>query len=82
MHASKITTKGQVTIPQKLRRLLGVRPGDKIAFEAGEDGKVIIRKIDCRVSLAGTLKEQINRKATDQEIDDAINQGWANRGSD
>ena len=82
MHASKITTKGQVTIPQKLRRLLGVRPGDKIAFEASDDGKVIIRKIDCRVSLAGSLKNQIAKQATDQEIDDAIKHGWANRGSD
>jgi AbrB family looped-hinge helix DNA binding protein len=82
MHASKITTKGQVTIPQKLRRLLGVRPGDKIAFEASDDGKVIIRKIDCRVSLAGSLKNQITKKATDQEIDDAIKHGWANHGSD
>ena len=82
MLASKITTKGQVTIPQKLRRLLGVRPGDKIAFEASEDGKVTIRKIDCRVSLAGSLKNQIARHATDQEIDDAIKHGWANRGSD
>ena len=82
MLASKITTKGQVTIPQELRRLLGVRPGDKIAFEASDNGKVIIRKIDCRVSLAGSLKNQIATRATDQEIDDAIRHGWTNRGSD
>jgi AbrB family looped-hinge helix DNA binding protein len=82
MHASKITTKGQVTIPQKLRRLLGVRPGDKIAFEASDDGEVVIRKIDCRVSLAGLLNKQITKQATDQAIDDAIKHGWANRGSD
>ena len=52
------------------------------SFEASDDGKVIIRKIDCRVSLAGSLKNQITRQATDQEIDDAIKHGWANRGSD
>ena len=82
MRTSKITTKGQVTIPQKLRRLLGVRPGDKISFEASDDGQVLIKKIDCRVSLAGKLKKQISRKASDQDIDRAIKQGWGNRGSD
>ena len=80
MHSSKITTKGQVTIPQKLRKLLGVRPGDKIAFEAGDDGQVTIKKIDCRISLAGSLKNKIARKASDKEIEDAIKYGWANRG--
>ncbi len=82
MQTSKITTKGQVTIPQKLRKLLGVRPGDKITFEASDDGKVLIRKIDCRVSLAGYLKDRIIKQATDQEIDDAINHGWKNHASD
>jgi len=82
MQTSKITSKGQVTIPQRLRKMLGVRAGDKIAFEASDDGKVLIRKIDCRVSLAGCLKKQISKYATDQEIDDAIKHGWVNHGSD
>ena len=82
MQVSKITTKGQVTIPQKLRKMLGVRPGDKIVFEASDDGKVLIRNIDSRVSLAGFLKPHITRTATDQEIDKAIAHGWAGRGGD
>lgn len=82
MDANKITSKGQVTIPQKLRKMLGVRPGDKIVFEAIDDGKVLIRKIDSRVSLAAYLKNRIPKSATDQEIDDAINHGWKNRASD
>lgn len=82
MHASKITTKGQVTIPQKLRRLLGVRPGDRISFEAGDDGQVFIKKIDCRISLAGKLKGQISSRASDKDIDRAIKQGWGHRASD
>ena len=82
MHSSKITTKGQVTIPQKLRRQLGVRPGDKISFETDDDGQVLIKKIDCRVSLAGSLKKQVSNQASDQDIDRAIKKGWKNRGSD
>ncbi|MBI4493675.1 MAG: AbrB/MazE/SpoVT family DNA-binding domain-containing protein [Chloroflexi bacterium] len=35
---SRITTKGQVTIPAEIRRLLGVAPHDRVAFlvEAGQ----------------------------------------------
>lgn len=82
MRTSKITSKGQVTIPQKLRRLLGVRPGDKISFEASDDGQVLIKKIDSRVSLAGKLKEQISKPASDQDIERVIKQSWGHRGSD
>ena len=34
---AKITSKGQITVPQEIRRLLGVRPGDRLLFES--DGK-------------------------------------------
>ena len=41
MELAKITSKGQITIPIAIRRLLGVREGDKVLF-AEEDGKVVI----------------------------------------
>jgi len=31
-HVSRLTTKGQVTIPAPIRRLLGLRPHDQVAF--------------------------------------------------
>jgi len=30
---AKVTSKGQITIPRDIRRVLGVRPGDKLLFE-------------------------------------------------
>ena len=33
-----ITSKGQVTIPLEVRRILGVRAGDKLIFESDEAG--------------------------------------------
>lgn len=35
---AKITSKGQVTVPREVRRILGVRAGDKLIFENDESG--------------------------------------------
>ena len=34
---SAITQRGQVTIPVEVRRLLGLKPRDRVAFEIGEN---------------------------------------------
>ena len=34
---SAITQRGQVTIPVEVRRLLGLKPRDRVAFEMGEN---------------------------------------------
>ena len=33
-----ITSKGQITVPREIRRILGVRPGDRLAFETDAKG--------------------------------------------
>jgi len=35
---AKITSKGQITVPREVRRVLGVRPGDRLLFEGDEKG--------------------------------------------
>ena len=40
----RVTTKGQVTIPKKIRDALGIEPGDEIAFEEVESGYRIQKK--------------------------------------
>lgn len=42
---AKITSKGQVTVPREVRRILGVHPGDKLLFEDSklENGEAGIR---------------------------------------
>jgi AbrB family looped-hinge helix DNA binding protein len=35
---AKITSKGQITVPREVRRVLGVRPGDRLLFESDERG--------------------------------------------
>lgn len=34
----RVTTKGQVTIPKRIREALGIEPGDEIAFEETDAG--------------------------------------------
>jgi antitoxin PrlF len=34
---ARITSKGQITVPREVRRVLGVRAGDRLLFE--DDGK-------------------------------------------
>jgi AbrB family looped-hinge helix DNA binding protein len=40
---TKMTTKGQVTIPKRLRNHLGLKPGSNIDFELAEDGRVFLK---------------------------------------
>ena len=42
---TKITSKGQVTIPNEIRKSLGVDTGDKLAF-IEENGLVIVVRAD------------------------------------
>ena len=42
MNSSKLTTRGQVTIPKRLRDFLGLSPGDTVRFEYTDDGAVRI----------------------------------------
>jgi antitoxin PrlF len=35
---ARITSKGQITVPREIRRLLGVRPGDGLIFESDDSG--------------------------------------------
>ena len=42
--ASKVTARSQTTLPSGVRKALGLRPGDQIAYEIEKD-QVVIRKV-------------------------------------
>jgi len=71
MFASKVTAKGQVTIPKKVRARLRVQSGDVIAYEFLEDGKVAIHRVEAldagwHRAIASTLADEWN-SAEDEE---------------
>lgn len=43
---TRVTSKGQVTIPKEICDELGLRPGDEVTFEETEDGYVIQKDVD------------------------------------
>ena len=45
MNVSTLTRKGQVTIPGKIRKLLGLRTGDKVEFIINENNRVVLRPV-------------------------------------
>ncbi len=38
---AKITSKGQLTIPKEVRRVLGVRKGDSLLFDVDDRARVV-----------------------------------------
>ena len=42
---AKITSKGQITVPLRIRRALGVGAGDKLAFEERKSGEVVVMPV-------------------------------------
>ena len=45
MARTKITTKGQVTIPKDVRQRLGLRPGDEIEFVEDRSGFRVQKRV-------------------------------------
>ncbi len=61
MLTSRLSSKGQVTLPKQVRKTLGAQPGDLIVYEV-EEGTVQIRRLDpldaaFHAALSSTLEE-------------------------
>ena len=42
MNLAKISSNGQITIPVEIRRLLGLKSGDKILFFQNQDREIVV----------------------------------------
>jgi antitoxin PrlF len=43
--SATVTSKGQITIPKRVRDLLGIEPGSVVDFERAPDGRVVLVKV-------------------------------------
>jgi len=66
MQITKLTSKGQTTIPKEIRNHLNIHSGDRVVFVIDDDGKVFLFSASCDVSeLKGMLPKP--RKAVSIE---------------
>jgi antitoxin PrlF len=66
---STLSSKGQVTIPQKIREVIQADTGDQIEFSLTETGEVVIKAIkrDSLLSLFGSMPSK-EKSVLDWEI--------------
>jgi len=57
-YQSRVTTKGQVTIPLEIRRRLGIAPHDTVAFVVIDDRVQLIPATSVVARTAGMLKSE------------------------
>ena len=60
-HVSRISSKGQVTIPAKIRKAIGIEPGDMVGYEL-QGKSVKLKRIEpfdaaYHAAVSGTLEE-------------------------
>jgi AbrB family looped-hinge helix DNA binding protein len=72
---AKITSKGQITIPVKVRVALGVEAGDRLEFVRQENGQFVIVPATRSVrELKGMLRVRRSKPVSIEEMDKVIAQ--------
>ena len=46
--SATVTSKGQITIPKRVRDLLGIKAGSLVDFQRTGDGRIVLVKVDKR----------------------------------
>jgi len=69
--ASKLTAKGQTTIPSDVRELLDLKAGDVLDYSF-RDGEVVLRKRRSALEFAGILHDPNRKPLSIEEMDEAI----------
>jgi len=79
-YPTRVSFKGQITIPKKIRDKLKIAPGDFVLFEEKKDGIVLKKAILSLEEDFNKLVSALDKKVkklgiTDKDIEDAIR--WA-----
>lgn len=74
-----VTAKGQVTFRKEVLQHLGVKPGDQVELDLLPDGQAALRAkpSGSMEDFFGILAGKTTKVATLEEIDQAIQDGWA-----
>ncbi|WP_340160299.1 type II toxin-antitoxin system PrlF family antitoxin [uncultured Hoeflea sp.] len=73
---SKLTTKGQTTIPQEVREFLKVGAGDRLGYEFVDGKVVLVPKNRSALDFAGVLhapeRKPVSVEAMNEALDEAV----------
>lgn len=72
-----ITSQGQVTLPAKLRRLVGLDKPGKVLVQT-QDNQIVIKKASDFLDLAGSLHQYAIKGKTIDEIIAIEEEAWGN----
>jgi AbrB family looped-hinge helix DNA binding protein len=82
MPTSKVTRKGQITIPQEIREALGIREGDMVEVSLA-GGKVELRRVAPWGELAGSLGDRAHLvPGGEPQLRGAAEAAWAEEASE
>ncbi len=81
MPLSILTSKGQTTIPKKVRDALKLKTGDRLEFIIESEGRVILRPATSDlIALDGLLDRSstppVSVEAMDEAIEEAVSQSF------
>ena len=77
MTVATLTSKGQITIPKKVREHLQLRSGDRLDFRIETDGTIRIYPIARKVAeVFGKFAEKARRPYSTAEIKDQLEQAF------
>ena len=63
--ATKITNRGQITVPTQIRETLRLEPGDAVEFEINAAGEVVLRKHSVN-ALGARVEQSVQARADAQ----------------
>ena len=65
---SRISSKGQITIPKKVLESLGLESGDLVSFELAKEDAVIVRRLDPEdAAFQGMISENLGEWGSDAD---------------
>jgi AbrB family looped-hinge helix DNA binding protein len=72
MSAATVTSKGQITIPAKVREALGVEPGDRVEFVEVEAGRFELVPTTRSVTELKGMFGKARKRVSIEEMNEAI----------
>lgn len=67
-----ITSKGQITLPARIRKALNVKSGDKLDFHLDQNGELRAKKVDSSLDSLVNILPRTSKRLSVEEMDEVI----------